>query len=381
MVTPQALADLGPATPGVLPDWLLEQAVGAGWIDAGAGGMATGQLQPASVDLRLGRRALRVRCSFLPHDDTVEDKVKSYVFDELDLTGDGAVLERNRPYLIPLEESVALPPFLQGRANPKSSTGRLDVFTRVITDHSDRFDDVAAGYRGPLYLEVVPLSFAVRVRAGLALNQLRLMIGHQPLGDSELTVRHRSDPLLFRGTRPASASELATGGGLLLSLDLRGDEQRQVGYQSRRHAGLLDMAAAGHRVADFWEPVRAEDGDRLVLDPESFYLLLSEESVRVPPDLACEMTAYDPTSGELRTHYAGFFDPGFGYSKDGSRSGSRAALEVRAHDVPFMIEHGQRVCRLTFEPMAATPRRLYGEEVGSNYQGQVETLGKHFRPG
>jgi dCTP deaminase len=378
MTSPQSLSDLGPATPGVLPDWLLEQAVSQGWIEAG-GGLAGGQLQPASVDLRLGRRALRVRCSFLPHDDTVEDKVKRYVFDELDLSGEGAVLERNRPYLIPLVESLALPPFLQGRANPKSSTGRLDVFTRVITDHSDLFDDVAPGYRGPLYLEVVPLSFAVRVKAGLALNQLRLMVGRHPLGDSELTVRHGTDPLLFRGTRPASASELATGGGLLLSLDLKGDEQRQVGYRSRRHAGLLDMAAAGHRVEDFWEPVRGEDGDRLVLDPESFYLLLSEESVRVPPDLACEMTAYDPTSGELRTHYAGFFDPGFGYSRDGSRSGSRAALEVRAHDVPFMIEHGQRVCRLTFERMAAAPRRLYGDEVGSNYQGQVETLGKHFR--
>src|SRR5579875_487590 len=251
MTSLRALADLGPATPGVLPDWLLMQAATDGWIDAGAGGLAPGQVQPASVDLRLGGRALRVRCSFLPHDDPVEDKVKSYVFDELDLTGEGAVLERNRPYLIPLVESLALPPFVQGRANPKSSTGRLDVFTRVITDHSDRFDDVAAGYRGPLYLEVVPLSFAVRVRAGLALNQLRLMVGRQPLGDGELTARHGRDPLLFRGPRPAAEAELATGGGLLLSLDLKGDGQRRVGYRSRRHAGLLDMAAAGHRVEDF----------------------------------------------------------------------------------------------------------------------------------
>jgi dCTP deaminase len=377
----EALADLGPDTPGVLPDWLLAQAAGAGWIDTGATGWAAAQLQPASADLRLGDRALRMRCSFLPHDETVEHKAKSHVFDELDLT-DGAVLERNRPYLIPLQESLSLPSFVQGRANPKSSTGRLDVFTRVITDYSDRFDDVAAGYRGPLYLEVVPLSFAVRVRAGLALNQLRLMVGRSPLGDSELMARHTTDPLLYRGDRPASPAELATGGGLLLSLDLGGDRQRRVGYRSRPHAGLLDMArVGGHRAEDFWEPVRSEDGERVVLDPESFYLLLSEESVRVPPDLACEMTAYDPTSGELRTHYAGFFDPGFGYSRDGRRLGSRAALEVRAHDVPFMIEHGQRVCRLTFERMAAAPRRLYGEEVGSSYQGQVETLGKHFRAG
>jgi dCTP deaminase len=375
------LEDLGVDTPGVLPDRLLTAAAGAGWIDAGEGGLLPGNVQPASLDLRLGERALRIRCSFLPDDETVEHKVKAHVLDELDLRGDGAVLETNRPYLIPLAERLHLPAFLRGRANPKSSTGRLDVFTRVITDRSFRFDEVDAGYDGPLYLEVVPLSFAVRVRQGLALNQLRLMVGRSMLSDSELGDLHRRDPLLFRGGRPATEPEFATADGLFLSLDLRGDAERRVGFRSRPHATLLDMARSSHRVDDFWEPVRSEEGDRVVLHPESFYLLLSAEAVRVPPQLACEMTAYDPTSGELRTHYAGFFDPGFGYSRDGRLLGSRAALEVRAHDVPFMIEHGQRVCKLTFERMVAEPTRLYGEDVGSNYQGQVETLGKHFRSG
>jgi len=376
---PATLDDLSSATPGVLPDELLVAAAQAGWIDAGQGGLPPSNVQPASIDLRLGDHALRIRCSFLPDKDTVADKAEDHILDRIDLRGDGAILETNRPYLIPLVERLRLPPFLRGRANPKSSTGRLDVFTRVITDRSFRFDEVAQGYEGPLYLEVVPLSFAVRVREGLALNQLRLMVGQSQLTDAELREMHREVPLLYRGGVPVSDSEFHTANGLFLSLDLKGGSDERVGYRSRSHATLLDMSKRGHRVEDFWEPVRREPGDRVVLDPESFYLLLSEESVRVPPDLACEMTAYDPTSGELRTHYAGFFDPGFGYSRDGRLLGSRAALEVRAHDVPFMIEHGQRVCKLTYERMVRPPARLYGDDVGSNYQGQVETLGKHFR--
>jgi dCTP deaminase len=376
---PRGLLDLSASTPGVLPNQLLAEAVSAGWIEAGDFRVPEENIQPASLDLRLGEVAYRMRCSFLPHDDTVERKVKDLVVDELDLRRDGAVLETNRPYLIPLLEKVHLPPHLSARANPKSSTGRADVFTRVITDHSYKFDDVQPGYDGPLYLEVVPLSFAVRVRQGLSLNQLRLSVGEARLTDDELWELHQHDPLLYVHGEPASRTDFVTSDGLFLSLDLRGDDDRNVGWRARGNAALLDLSQIGtHRVHDYWEPVRSEDGDRVVLDPERFYLLLSEEAVRVPPHLASEMTAYDPTSGELRTHYAGFFDPGFGHGMQGSR----AALEVRAHDVPFMIEHGQRVCRLTFERMVAQPTKLYGGGIGSNYQGQVETLGKHFaRPG
>ena len=374
------LADLSAATPGVLPSQLLTEAIDAGLVEAGDLGIDGDAVQPASVDLRLGDRALRLRCSFLPGQETVEQKVKDYIFDELDLRGEGAVLERNRPYLIPLAERVHLPDFVRGKANPKSSTGRVDVFTRVITDYGYRFDEVEAGYDGPLYLEVVPLSFAVRVREHLSLNQLRLMVGDSRLTDEELSARHADEPILFRDGRPATREEFATANGLFLSLDLRGGSERRVGHRARSNAGLLDMSRVGvHLVEDYWEPVTSEARGRLVLDPERFYLLLSDESVTVPPDLASEMTAYDPTSGELRTHYAGFFDPGFGYGPDEGLRGSRAALEVRAHDVPFMIEHGQKVCKLTFERMIAPPNRLYGTTIGSNYQGQLETLGKHFR--
>ena len=374
------LADLSAETPGVLPSQLLAEAIDAGHIDAGELRIPRESIQPASLDLRLGESAFRIRCSFLPGDDTVKHKVEDYLFDELDLRRDGALLETNRPYLIPLAESVHLPPFIRGKANPKSSTGRVDVFTRVITDYGHRFDEIAPGYDGPLYLEVVPLSFPILVKQHLSLNQLRLMVGRSTLTDDELAARHQEEPLLYRADRPATVGEFETSNGLFLSLDLEGDKGRQVGHRARSNADLLDMSGIGaHQVEDYWEPVRSEEGDRLVLEPERFYLLLSDESVLVPPDLAAEMTAYDPTSGELRTHYAGFFDPGFGYDPTTGLKGSRAALEVRAHDVPFMIEHRQKVCKLTFERMIAPPAKLYGTTIGSNYQGQMETLGKHFR--
>jgi dCTP deaminase len=321
-----------------------------------------------------------MRCSFLPGDETVERKVKDYIVDELDLRREGAVLETNRPYLIPLRERLDLPPSLRGKANPKSSTGRLDVFTRVITDRTQRFDEIEHGYSGPMYLEVVPLSFAVRVREGLSLNQLRLSVGSARVVDDELRALHEFEPILFRDGRPASPDEFVTADGLFLGLDLRGDERRRVGYRARQNVALVDMARIdAYRPEEFWDEVVSEPGHRVVLDPERFYLLLSDESVRVPPGLACEMTAFDPTSGELRTHYAGFFDPGFGYDERRELRGSRAALEVRAHDVPFMVEHRQRVCKLTFERMLLPPAKLYGSDIGSNYQGQTGTLGKHFR--
>ena len=365
---------------GVLPSQSLTRAVELGMVDAGEYKILPSSIQPASIDLRLGKTAYRIRCSFLPDSRPVDVKLKEFIVDELDLRDDGAVLETNRPYLIPLLEELDLPREVRGKANPKSSTGRLDVFTRVITDQSFRFDEIQPGYRGRLYLEVVPLSFTVRVKQGLALNQLRLSIGSARLTDGEIEELHRNQPLLYREGRPVPQEALATANGLFLGLDLRGDATGRVGYRAKDFAPAIEMSRiAGYDWEDYWEPVRREEGDRIVLAPEHFYLLLSDEAVQIPPEFAAEMTAYDPTSGELRTHYAGFFDPGFGYDPEGGFHGSRAALEVRAHDVPFMIEHRQRVCKLTFERMAARPEVLYGEKIGSSYQRQADTLSKHFR--
>jgi len=366
---------------GVLPSQYLERAIAAKVIDAGRFTIPPENIQPASLDLRLGEVAYRIRCSFLPGRQSVEHRVKDYIIDELDLRGDGAVLESKRPYLIPLKERLSLPPKVRGKANPKSSTGRIDVFTRVITDESYRFDEIADGYDGPLYLEVVPLSFPVRVREDLSLNQLRLSVGSALLSDRDVRAFHNTEPILFDHGEPVAGDKLAFGGGLFLGLDLHGDADGFVGHRARDNAPLLDVAKSALAPVDpeaFWENVKHEDGDRVVLTPQRFYLLMSNEAVCIPPTLASEMTAYDPTSGELRTHYAGFFDPGFGFDPDGHSTGSRAALEVRAHDVPFMIEHGQRVCKLTFEQMLEAPARLYGQGIGSNYQGQDETLSKHF---
>jgi len=375
-----AVLSLPASSEGVLPGQLLERAIVAGYIDAGRFKIPEANIQPASLDLRLGERALRIRCSFLPGADSVERKLKDYILDEIDLRGDGAMLEARCPYLIELKERLDLPAGLRGKANPKSSTGRIDVFTRVITDNSDRFDEVAAGYSGPLYLEVVPLSFAVRVREDLTLNQLRLAMGRPWLTDDEVREAHRGEPMLYRGNEPVPVDELVLSDGLFLGLDLHGDATGRVGYSTRDSAPLLDLTSPTEvDPAPFWDPVWREEGDRLVLSPKRFYLLMSHEAVSIPPTLAAEMTAYDPTSGELRTHYAGFFDPGFGFDPTGGFKGSRAALEVRAHDVPFMVENGQAVCKLTFERMLEEPTSLYGAGIGSSYQQQQETLSRYFR--
>jgi dCTP deaminase len=365
---------------GVLPGQLLEVAIRAGYIDAGRFKIPDENIQPASLDLRLGERAFRIRCSFLPGRDTVEQKLAELTLHEMDLRGEGAMLEAGRPYLIELKERLDLPEGLRAKANPKSSTGRVDVFTRVITDRSERFDEIANGYQGALYLEVVPLSFAVRVCEDLTLNQLRLSVGRPLLSDADIRATHRREPLLYRDGEPLAAERLMLADGLFLGLDLRGDAAGRVGYSSRDNAPPLDLTGGGGTdPAAFWDPVGREAGDRVILSPKRFYLLMSNEAVSIPPGLAAEMTAYDPTSGELRTHYAGFFDPGFGYDPVGQFRGSRAALEVRAHDVPFMIEHGQAVCKLTFERMLEEPDILYGPGIGSSYQQQVETLSRHFR--
>jgi dCTP deaminase len=371
-----------PPGDGVLPNQWLAAAISEGVVDAAEFKIPAANIQPASVDLRLGEVGYRMRCSFLPDRYAVEDRIDDLVLEKLDLHRDGVVLEPGRPYLIPLKEQLVLPASFRGKANPKSSTGRLDVFTRLITDGSYRFDEIAAGYRGRLYLEVVPLSFPIRVREDLTLNQLRLSVGHSAVSDDEIRTIHQASPLLFEEGRPVAGSELAVSNGLFLSLDLRGQRDGGwVGYRARENTALLDLTrSASFERDEYWEQVRREEGNRIVLSPKRFYLLLSKEAVTIPPTLAAEMTAYDPTSGELRTHYAGFFDPGFGYDPGGGFHGSRAALEVRAHDVPFMIEHGQPVCKLTFERMLEPPTALYGPDIGSSYQQQQDTLGKQFTP-
>ena len=365
----------------VLPAQQLREAIADGWISAGDYRILPDAIQPASLDLRLGEFAWALRCSFLPDTESrVEAKLDDIAFQRVDLR-DGATLERDRPYLIPLVERLDLPADIRAKANPKSSTGRLDVFTRVITDRNHRFDEIQTGYRGRLYLEVVPRSFAIYVRQGLALNQLRLSSGDATLDDQELIGLHEQFPLLYLDSHPLRETELSISGGLFLSVDLAaGPADRVVGYRAKKNSLPIDLGKIrSYRWNDFWEPVYPEAGSRIVLEPEIFYLLLSAEGVCIPPDYAAEMLAYDPTAGELRSHYAGFFDPGFGFDPHNDRHGSRAALEVRARDVPFMVEHRQPICKLAYERMAAAPDLLYGQEAGSNYQGQVTMLSKHFR--
>ena len=327
---------------GVLPRQVLRELVAEGRI-AADGGIPDRNLQPASVDLTLGPVAHRLRCSFLPGSRTVREKLDEYGMGELDLSGDGAVLEQDRPYLIPLQERVRLPKGVRGRTNPRSSTGRLDVFTRVITDYGAHFDEIRDGYEGELFLEVVPMSFTVKARAGITLNQLRLQVGQARLSDAALIELGRDDPAVYPRASSEAGDQALVPHGLFLSVDLSGEGRSFVGYRARRSSALLELdKVKAYQVSDYWDRGEPKDG-RLILDAGEFYLLVSRERVRVPPDYAAEMAAYDPTSGELRTHYAGFFDPGFG-DVAGDTPGTPAVLEVRAHDVPFALELGLRLC-------------------------------------
>ena len=341
---------------------------------------STVQLQPASIDLRLSERAYRVRASFLPGAaSTVGDKIDAYQMHAVDLS-QGAVLERGCVYIVPLMERLNLPARLTGMANPKSSTGRLDIFTRLITDYATAFDRVEAGYAGPLYAEIAPRTFSVLARKGDRLSQLRLRRGSRQYSDNETRRLHDRIPLAATG----DGDEITIAGGVVLSIDLQGaDKSGLIGYRARHHTPLIDLSQANHYdAAEFWEPIHRGGGeamhDSLILNPDDFYILASREAVTIPPDHAAEMVPYDTLVGEFRVHYAGFFDPGFGYAGAGG-AGTRAVLEVRSHDVPFLLEHGQTIGRLVYEPMTTKPDQVYGLAIGSNYQRQTLALAKQFK--
>ena len=369
LASPTKLPNPAADRPGVLATREIAALIAAGRITLSAPA-DQGQIQPASLDLRLGDLAYRVRASFLPGPETtVADRLREFEMHRMTL-GPGAVLEKGCVYLIPLMEGLALPPGISAAANAKSSTGRLDLLTRLITDQGTEFDRIPAGYTGPLYAEISPRSFSVLVRPGMRLNQIRFRRGQALLDDAALEALNATEKLV---DGPAHIA-----GGLGFSVDLRPAQGTLVGYRAKPHAGLIDLDRIGHYPAlDFWEEVRSAEG-RIILDPGAFYILVSREAVHVPPDYAAEMAPYLAMVGEFRVHYAGFFDPGFGHAGAGG-TGSRGVLEVRCHEAPFALDHGQTVGRLIYERMSERPAALYGADLGSNYQGQGLKLSKHFR--
>jgi dCTP deaminase len=368
-----------PARSGVLASAHIRSMAAQGMIQASAP-LLDAQYQPASLDLRLGPKAYRVRASFLPGKHrTVADLLSALKYDEIPLEGEGAVLERGCFYVIPLLESLKLDARVSGAANPKSSTGRLDIFTRLIVDQGERFDLVSSGYEGPLFAEVSPRSFSIRARMGSRLNQIRFRLhdANEPertsfaLSDAELEKIHAAAPLVD--------GELNLRDGVVLRVALGRETLGEiVGYRAQKHTDVVDVDRVGvYRIEDYWDPLPARADRRLILDPGDFYILASRQKLRIPSDLAAEMAPIDPAIGEFRVHYAGFFDPGFGQTESG-RPGSRAVLEVRSREVPFILEDGQFIGRLVYEKMPEAPPALYGQEGFSNYQGQDLKLSKHF---
>ncbi|MDU8926799.1 2'-deoxycytidine 5'-triphosphate deaminase [Alisedimentitalea sp. MJ-SS2] len=354
---------------GVLASQHLEEMIASGALSAELP-ILPEQIQPASLDLRLGTRAYRVRASFLAgYGRSVAERLNEFEMHQIDLSH-GAVLEKGCVYVVPLMESLDLADDIQAVANAKSSTGRLDLLTRTITDGGEEFDRIAPGYTGPLYAEICPRSFSVLVRPGMRLNQIRFRAGHAVLTDEELIATHAQTPLVD--------GEAVIDGGLGFSVDLKPTSGTLVGYRAKPHTGVIDLDRIGYyNPTEFWEELNSATG-QIILDPGAFYILVSREAVHIPPAFAAEMAPFLAMVGEFRVHYAGFFDPGFGHDAAGG-AGSRGVLEVRCHESPFVLEHGQVVGRLVYEHMAALPSQLYGSGISSNYQGQGLKLSKHFR--
>jgi dCTP deaminase len=366
--------------PGLLPFQQIEALKSRRKIDAPSE-ILSDQIQPASIDLRLGSRAYRIKASFLPGRQSVAQQLEKLKQHEFSLDA-GAVLEHGCVYLVRLQERLSLPPSISAVANPKSSTGRIDVFTRLITDRSEAFDWVEAGYEGELYAEIFPRTFSVKVHTGSRLSQMRFLrrAGSQDrywrpeIGDSKMRKLDRQTPLVDGTVGKATIRD-----GLSVGVDLRGTGRRPIiGYRALKFADVLDVDGRGYSKRDFWEPIPAPKDGRLILHPNEFYILASKERIQVPPDYAAEMIPIDPMRGEFRAHYAGFFDPGFGFAEEGG-GGSKAVLEVRTLEVPFILDDGQIIARLVYEELAERPSKLYGQSIASHYQGQGLKLSKHFK--
>jgi len=370
---PSTEESYGRFSTGILPSHVLKRLLDQGREITASEPFAPGQIQPASIDLRLGPVAYRVRASFLPGAAaTVAERLQSVFMHEVDLSN-GAVLEAGSVYIVPLLERAEFSARISGGANPKSSTGRIDVFTRLITDYAPSFDRIEPGYRGPLYAEICPQTFPVLVRKGSRLNQLRIRHGSPQSSDTALRRLHEQIALVDGAPN--------IDNGLALSIDLKGsaDIGKRIGFRAKKHTGLIDVDKVGVLdPADYWEPIEANARGDMVLDPDEFYILVSRERVAIPPDHAAEMVPFNPLVGEFRVHYAGFFDPGFGY-EPGKPPSARGVLEVRSREVPFILEHGQVIGRLVFERLTDPPPEGYGEGLGSNYQRQGLKLSKHFR--
>lgn len=360
---------------GILVSQTLEQLISDGAIQA-LSPVRPEQIQPSSLDLRLGARVWQLQCSFLPGNAGVERKLGRLATSMMRLDRhEPVVLHRGGVYLAEVEEVLELPDGIWGRGNPKSSTGRLDVFVRLLTEQGYAFDTVPDGYKGRLFLEITPQSFHVSVRRGDCLGQLRLARGRPGVSAEDLEQHQATDPLCIWSDGSPAPVDDGFPPSVLLSIDLDRPDGGPVGYLARRHMPPVDLARRNLPIDRYWVPLTANGDDGHVLEPEQFYIFATRERLRVPPGLCAELVPFDATKGELRTHYAGFIDSGFGWSEDGSE-GAKLVLEIRTHDVPFLLEHGQPLFRVEFMRNEAVPDALYG--AGSNYQGQSLKLAKQF---
>jgi dCTP deaminase len=363
---------------GILPSQEIQELIEIGKIRSSVE-ISEDQIQPASIDLRLSDKAYRVRASYLPTGSSlIGPKIKQLSVEEIDLTRP-ALLARGNVYIAKAIESLALPSDLEAKANPKSTTGRLDVFTRLLTERQQIFESVPKGYYGDLYVEIFPRTFSIVVQAGTKLNQLRFYRGDPKLDDEQVRKLAQKRPIVYENE--GNAERPVIRDGLRISIDLSGRDGDILAYKGKRTKSPVDLARVGeYNVEEFWQPFYSRDlRNGLVLNPGDFYLLGSKERVGVPPDYAAEMESYDPSIGEFTVHYAGFFDPGFGFGQSGEIKGTKAVLEVRAHEVPILLEDSREIGRLIYHKMTDRPDKVYGSGIGSSYQQQQLALSKQFK--
>ncbi len=360
--------------PGAIPRQLIVEMIEAGYIT----GALREALQPSSLDLQITDEVYRMRGSYLPKkQERIQDVVShgSLYRHPLDRP-----LEVDGTYLVRLAESLALPPGLHASATSKSSSGRINLRTRLLADCVPRFDCVPRAYTGSLWLEIIPKSFPVQLHPGDRLNQLRFFHGEARLTNLEHRINYDKFKLL-RNTlgQPIPTGDETVTGGISMTVDL--SSEGIIGWRANLPSwNVLDTARFDHAPADFFEPIQTPKSGELLLRQGSFYILATKERILIPPTLAAEMAAYDPTIGEFRSHYAGFFDPGFGWHAEVVKQGQQAVLEVSTHGHDCMLRDGQPICLMVFERLLMRPDVIYGQALDSHYVGTIgPRLAKWFK--
>jgi len=325
------------------------------------------QIQPSSIDLSLSDECYEIKTSFLSPDSKVRDKLNKIYSKKINLKT-SKIFKKNKTYIVRLNETLHLNNSISGHCNPKSSTGRLNIFCRTILDYCDEYEKIPKNYNGEIFLEITTRSFDIKISKGDKLNQMRLRKKtNNYLNDKDLKKINKRNALIFTNKKNIIEN------GLRISVDLSNDNKICAYVAKKTSLNINFSKISFYEIKKFWKPLKPVNNS-LIIEKNKFYILKSREKIRIPSNLAGEMIPYDTGIGDFRAHYAGFFDPGFGDPK-----GSYAVLEVKTNELPFILEDGQTIARIKYEKLNKKTFLVYGSIINSNYQNQKLALSKHFK--